>query len=57
MSNSGDFSMFTITTIANGTHRTLKFDTLQQAQDWLKACAIAYGSCTLVIDFNKGEQA
>jgi len=47
--------MFTITTIANGTHRTIKFDTLQEAQDWLKACARTYQTCTLVIDFNKGE--
>jgi hypothetical protein len=47
--------MFEITRIVNGEAHLYKFDTIEQAQAWLKACAIAYEKVTLVININRNN--
>jgi uncharacterized protein YqgQ len=55
MSNLGE-TMFQITIIVKETARLYTFDTLQEAQDWLKACSISYDKATLVIDFDRNRK-
>jgi hypothetical protein len=45
--------MFEITRIVNGTAKLYKFNTIEEAQAWLKACAIAYEKVTLVVNINR----
>jgi hypothetical protein len=47
--------MFEITRIVNGTAQLYKFDTIEQAQAWLKACTIAYEKVTLVVNINRNN--
>ena len=51
--------MFKIHLVSKGaTEQTITFDSLQQAQAWLKACAQTYETftMTIVFDINKHPQ-
>jgi hypothetical protein len=45
--------MFEIITTSCGNSVTATFDTLEKAQAWLEACALAYSTATFVINFNR----
>jgi hypothetical protein len=47
--------MFEITRIVNGTAQLYKFDTINEAQAWLKACALTYEKVTLVINIDRNN--
>lgn len=45
--------MFEIITTSCGNSVTATFDTIEKAQAWLEACALAYSTATFVINFNR----